>query len=150
MILMRQSKLVLVNNNKLLHCNIEKSTCMVDIGPVRLHTARSATDRRLLFVLLSRNLRPTISCKSHIIVRFNVARGCKSHVIVRFNVVRLVARLDAVSDSNRLEKIATIKKRLITRLVVDRRLRNTYTNIILIVCHKFSRMSQVVDRTIHK
>ena len=72
---MRQSKLVLVNNNKLLHCNIGKSTCMVDIGPLRLHTARSATGRRLLFVLLSRNLRPTIGCKSQVIVRLHTARS---------------------------------------------------------------------------
>ncbi|WZZ30350.1 hypothetical protein YC2023_013751 [Brassica napus] len=59
-------------------------------GRVRLHVARPATcdlrliaGRRLLFVLLSRNMRHAIGRKSQVVVRFDVARHVNEHSFSR-------------------------------------------------------------------
>ncbi|KAL0757796.1 hypothetical protein Bca101_095464 [Brassica carinata] len=60
------------------------------IGRVRLHVARPATcdmrpatDRRLLFVLLSRNMRPAIGRKSQVDRRSHIARHVNEHSFSR-------------------------------------------------------------------
>ncbi|WZZ58525.1 hypothetical protein YC2023_058632 [Brassica napus] len=96
---------------------------------------RLIAGRRLLFVLLSRNMRPAIGRKSQV-------ASCKSQVLVRFDVARLIARPVAGSHLSRPKKQRLkIKKILIARLVADRR--SQVARHSQIACLVAGRKSQV-------
>ncbi|WZZ86348.1 hypothetical protein YC2023_114927 [Brassica napus] len=102
--------------------------------PVRLPIARPTTcdlrvaGCRLLFVLLSRNMRPVI--------------GRMSQVAIRFDVARVIARPVAGFHSSRPKiRRLKLKKILIKRLVAGRR--SQVTRHSLVACLVAGRKSQV-------